>query len=102
MGLLDILFGKSTNNIADYMVKDAVILDVRSFSEYQNNHIASAIHIPLPELNTRYQEIKKLNKPVIAHCASGMRSANAASFLKSKGIDAINGGGIGSLKKKLG
>ena len=102
MGLLHILFGKSTDTVAEYIEKDAVILDVRSFSEYQSNHIDSAIHIPLPELKTRFEEIKKLNKPIIAYCASGMRSASATSFLKSNGIDIINGGGIASMKKKLG
>jgi len=102
MGLLNALFGKSKNNVADYIAKDAVILDVRNLSEYQGGHIASAIHIPLPELNNRFNEIKKLNKPVIAHCASGMRSSKAASFLKSKGVDAINGGGISGLQRKLG
>ncbi len=102
MGLLNALFGKSNNNVAEYIAKDAVILDVRSHSEYQNNHIASAIHIPLPELNKRFSEIKKLNKPVIAYCASGMRSGSAASFLKSKGVDVINGGGLSSLQRKLG
>ncbi|WP_339624941.1 rhodanese-like domain-containing protein [uncultured Winogradskyella sp.] len=102
MGLFNALFGKSTNNVADYLTKGAVILDVRSLSEYNGEHIASAIHIALPELSNRIEDIKRLNKPVIAYCASGMRSASAASILKANGIDAINGGGIGSLKRKLG
>lgn len=102
MGLLNALFGKSTNNVAEYIEKGAVILDVRTKSEYQGGHIKNAIHIPVQELGNRINEVKKLNKPVIAHCASGMRSANAASILKSNGIDAINGGGIVSLQRKLG
>eukprot|EP01093_Parvamoeba_rugata_P017102 TRINITY_DN666_c0_g1_i1.p1 TRINITY_DN666_c0_g1~~TRINITY_DN666_c0_g1_i1.p1 ORF type:complete len:117 (-),score=22.22 TRINITY_DN666_c0_g1_i1:76-426(-) len=102
MGLLNALFGKSTNNVADYIEKGAVILDVRTHSEYQGGHIKNALHIPVQELGNRLNEVKKLNKPVIAYCASGMRSGSAASLLKSKGVDAINGGGIGSLKRKLG
>ncbi|NRD19404.1 rhodanese-like domain-containing protein [Winogradskyella eckloniae] len=102
MGLFTALFGKSTNKIEEYIEKGAVILDVRTLSEYKGNHIKNAIHIPLQELNSRLNEIKNLNKPVIAHCASGMRSANATSFLKSNGVDAINGGGIASLQRKLG
>ena len=102
MGLLNALFGKSTNNVAEYIAKDAVILDVRSHSEYQSNHIVSAIHIPVQELGNRFNEVKKLNKPVIAYCASGMRSGSATSMLKSKGVDVINGGGMGSLQRKLG
>ncbi|QXP77747.1 MULTISPECIES: rhodanese-like domain-containing protein [Winogradskyella] len=101
MGIFDALFGKSTNNVAEYLEKGAVILDVRTPSEYQGGHIKNAIHIPVQELGNRINEIKRLNKPVIAHCASGMRSANAASILKSNGIDAINGGGMASLQRKL-
>ena len=102
MGIFDALFGKSTNNVAEYQEKGAVILDVRSPGEYQGGHIKNAIHIPVQELGNRINEIKKLNKPVIAYCASGMRSSSATSLLKSKGIDAINGGGMGSLQRKLG
>lgn len=102
MGLLNALFGKSKNNVAEYIEKNAVILDVRSHGEYQGGHIEKAKHIPLQELKSRLNEIKKLNKPVIAYCASGMRSASATSMLKSHGIDAVNGGGMGSLMRKLG
>ncbi|MEP5254530.1 MAG: rhodanese-like domain-containing protein [Winogradskyella arenosi] len=101
MGLLNALFGKSTNNVAEYVAKGAVLLDVRTASEYQGGHIKNAIHIPVQELGQRINEVKKLNKPVITYCASGMRSASAASLLKSKTVDAINGGGIGSLQRKL-
>ncbi|WP_370392339.1 rhodanese-like domain-containing protein [uncultured Winogradskyella sp.] len=101
MGLLDFLTGNTTHQIQEYLQKNAVILDVRTDSEYQSNHIASALHIPLNELEYRVDEVKVLKKPVIAYCASGMRSGKAASFLKSNGIDAINGGGIGKLKAAL-
>ena len=46
-------------------------------------------------------EIKKLNKPVIACCASGMRSSQATSILKQNGIEAMNGGGWSGLQNKL-
>ena len=102
MGLLNTLFGKSTNNVEEYVAKNAIIIDVRTIGEYRGGHIKNAKHIPLQDLNNRVNEVKKLNKPVIVYCASGMRSGSAASILKSKGVDAINGGGIGSLQRKLG
>lgn len=102
MGLFNALFGKSTNNVAEYIAKDAILLDVRTRGEFQGGHIKKAVHIPLQELNNRFKEVKKLNKPVIAYCASGMRSGSATSILKSNGVDAINGGGINSLQRKLG
>jgi len=102
MGLLNALFGKSTNNVTEYIAKDAIILDVRTHSEFQSGHIKNALHIPVQELGNRFNEVKKINKPVIAYCASGMRSGSATTMLKSQGVDIINGGGMGSLQRKLG
>jgi len=101
MGFLNILFGNSSSEVSNYLTKDAVILDVRTQSEYSSDHIKGAKHIPLQELQNRYKEIEKLNKPIIVHCASGMRSEKASKFLVSCGIDAINGGGIGALRQAL-
>jgi phage shock protein E len=101
MGLLNMLFGNASKEIDTYLEKDAIILDVRTDGEYRSDHISGAKHIPLQELEYRFEEISKLNKPVIVHCASGMRSEKASKFLNSCGIDAINGGGIGSLRQAL-
>jgi rhodanese-related sulfurtransferase len=101
MGILSALFRQSTNQLAEYIEKDAIYLDVRTEKEFNTNHIKTAINIPLQELNYRVDEIKKTNKPVIVYCASGMRSANATSFLKQNGIDAINGGGISKVRNAI-
>jgi len=101
MGIFSFLFGNKTNQIQTYLDKGAIILDVRTQKEYNANHIEGAILIPVSELDSRLKEVIDIDKPVIAHCAGGVRSAKAVSFLKSKGIDAINGGGIARLKKNL-
>ena len=101
MGLLNILFGNNSKELESYLEQGAIILDVRTEAEHKSDHIPGAKLIPLQELEYRFQEIEKLEKPVIVHCASGMRSEKASKFLKSCGIDAINGGGIGSLKQAL-
>jgi rhodanese-related sulfurtransferase len=101
MGLLNMLFGNSAKEVETYLQKDAIILDVRTDGEYRADHISGAKHIPLQELEYRFQEIEKLNKPVIVHCASGMRSEKASKFLISCGIDAVNAGGIGALRQAL-
>ncbi|WP_411895835.1 rhodanese-like domain-containing protein [Winogradskyella sp. A2] len=101
MGILSALFGQSTNQLAEYIEKGAIYLDVRTEKEFNTNHIKTAINIPLQELNYRVDEIKKTNKPIIVYCASGMRSANATSFLKQNGIDAINGGGISKVRNAI-
>ena len=51
--------------------------------------------------NQFINDIKKLNKPVIACCRTGRRSGIAAMILKKHGIEAMNGGGWNSLQSKL-
>ncbi|CAH8285326.1 rhodanese-like domain-containing protein [Mariniflexile fucanivorans] len=101
MGLLDFLFGNKQDKIKEFQTRGAVIIDVRTTGEYQQGAIKGSKNIPLQSISSKINEIKKLNKPVITCCASGMRSGSAASILKSSGIEAINGGGWLSLKNKL-
>lgn len=101
MGLLSLIFGNKNAKIKDFQSRNAVILDVRTVSEYQQGAIPGSKNIPLQTLSSKINNIKKLNKPVITCCASGMRSASAAAILKSNGIETINGGGYMALYKKL-
>jgi phage shock protein E len=101
MGLLDLLFGNQQKNITDFQSRGAIILDVRTKGEFQQGAIKGSKNIPLQNISSKINEIKKLNKPVITCCASGMRSGSAASILKSNGIEATNGGGWMSLGNKL-
>ena len=102
MGLLSMLgLGGKSESVKDFMDKGAVIIDVRTPGEFQGGHIKGSKNIPLNTISSKINEIKKLNKPVIACCASGMRSAQATSILKSNGIDVMNGGGWMSLENKL-
>jgi len=101
MGFLEFIFGTKKRQVDAYLKIDAVILDVRTQREWNTGHIENSIHIPLNELKNRVGEIKKLNKPIVACCVSGVRSAKAAKFLNLNNIDAINGGGWVNLKGKL-
>lgn len=102
MGLLSMLgFGGKSESVKEFMEKGAVVIDVRTPGEFQGGHIKGSKNIPLNVISSKINDIKKLNKPVIACCASGMRSAQATSILKSNGIDAMNGGGWSSLENKL-
>lgn len=102
MGLLSIfgLAGKS-ESVKDFLEKGAVIIDVRTPGEFQGGHIKGSKNIPLNTIGNQIESIKKMNKPVIACCASGMRSSQATSILKNNGIEAMNGGGWSSLENKL-
>ena len=66
--------------------EDVIIVDVRERYEMENHGmIESAIHIPLRELPTRWEELKEANE-VVCYCAAGARSYNAAMFLREKGL----------------
>lgn len=101
MGLFDFLKGNKEDKIKDFKSRGAVIIDVRTPSEYNQGAIAGSKNIPLQSINGKISEIKKINKPIIVCCASGMRSGSAAAILTAHGIEAINGGGWASLSKKL-
>lgn len=75
---------------------DYTLLDVRQDWEYEESHIPGAYHIPLPELAERVQELDS-QKPVIAYCRAGGRSAAASSLLKGQGFGEVYNlmGGMG-------
>ena len=101
MGILDFLFGNKSKKINDFTSRNAIILDVRSKSEYDSGAIPGSKHIPLQQLTQKIDVVKKWNKPVITCCASGVRSGSAAAILKSNSVEAMNGGGWFNLSKKL-
>lgn len=102
LDILKKLFGGGPRvDFKELLKQGAQIIDVRTRGEYQSGHIKGSVNIPLQELGQHIAKIKK-DKPVITCCASGMRSANAKSILKSKGFaDVHNGGGWTGLESKL-
>lgn len=102
MGLLDLLgFGGKSENVRAFMANGAIIIDVRTSGEFREGNIKGSKNIPLDQIEEQISAIQKLGKPVIVCCRSGMRSAQAASILKSNSIEVINGGGWQSLERQL-
>ncbi len=73
-------------------MKANTIIDVRTPSEFMGGHVAGSINIPLSDISTKLDEIKKMNQPIVLCCASGGRSGQATLFLKQNGVDCSNGG----------
>lgn len=84
--------GSNSNDIKEYLKSNAVVIDVRTVAEYADGHVNGSKNIVLNTIAEHLEEIKKMDKKVIAVCRSGARSGQATSFLKQNGIDAINGG----------
>ena len=91
MGLFSIFTNKG-NKIKEFAERGAVVVDVRTPGEFKSGHVKGARNIPLQSIASKTSELKKLNKPLILCCASGMRSAQATSVLKNAGLDCMNGG----------
>ena len=98
MNFLRNIFGKQAE-LKKLLNSGAVIIDVRSPQEFSGGHVKGSKNIPLDTLQNRLEEIKKLQKPVITVCQSGMRSGTAKSFLQSKGLTVMNGGSWSGLEK---
>ena len=101
----------------------ARIVDVRTEEEYAAGHLPAAENIPLgPTGGDRREEESGGGHPppaenipldrlasarfaqgekLFVYCHSGARSARAAAYLKSQGLDAVNMGGIAGYKGKL-
>jgi phage shock protein E len=62
----------------------AIIIDVRTPSEFKTKHIKGALNFPLQGLNKSYVNLPQ-NKEIIVYCRSGNRSATARKFLMRQG-----------------
>lgn len=67
---------------------EAVLIDVRTPSEYEAGHIEGAVNVPL---NTLAQSLDRVatDKPVVVYCASGLRAGMATSVLRSLGYSNV-------------
>jgi len=101
LDLLKNLFGFGPKvDIAELLRNGATIVDVRTKSEYAGGHVKGSVNIPLDQIGKQIDKLKK-HQPIVTCCASGMRSGSAAGILKSKGIEAYNGGSWASVNNKL-
>ena len=68
----------------------AVLIDVRTPEEFAEWHVPGAVNIPLGTLASA----KLPAGPLFVYCHSGARSAQAVRYLKERGVEAENIGGI--------
>ena len=86
----------NNNEIVETMSNhEVIILDVRTKSEYDEEHIKDAINIPLDEINKEIMLNK--DKVILVYCRSGNRSKTAATKLIDLGYTAYDIGGISSI-----
>ena len=81
---------------------DALIIDIRPVTEFNNGHIKGAKNIPLKEFTSEINDYSKFkDKPVLIYCNSGNTATRAIKSLKNAGFEKINNleGGISAWKE---
>jgi rhodanese-related sulfurtransferase len=77
------------------------VLDVRELQEWDEGHIPGSVHLPYHDVNGIPDGIDPA-RPVAVICASGQRSAVAASLLALHGaahVIHVAGGGVGTWER---
>jgi len=71
----------------------ALLVDVRSSSEFASGHIPGAINIPMEEIEARLDDLD-LNLPIVLICQSGKRARMSSSLLEpcQRQITVLEGG----------
>src|SRR5947209_20383750 len=63
-----------------------VVLDVREPEEYEQGALPGAVHLPRGHLESKIEsQVPDRSRPIVIHCASGVRSAFAAKTLQDLG-----------------
>ncbi len=69
---------------------DALFVDVREHDEWEEGHIAGAVHVPRGNLESRIEGVAgDRSASLVLYCASGARSAFAAKTLAELGYDNV-------------
>ena len=91
-------YKKITSDEAKKMMETqkAIVVDVRTFEEYNEGHIPNAISVPLETIeNEAEAKLKNKDDLILVYCRSGRRSREAALKLIEKGYtNVIDFGGI--------
>lgn len=69
--------------------KEFNFLDVRRDDERETASLGG-IHIPLDQLEARFEELPRDKKTLVVYCHHGVRSLYAVQFLKYHGFDALS------------
>lgn len=75
--------------------QQGMFLDIREASEFNKEHIADSINMPLSQISEQIASFNTSGNPVILVCNSGQRARTAAKQLRAAGISklyVLNGG----------
>lgn len=93
------MFGSGPSIDVDAIQKEidagkALLVDVRSDSEYGTSHARSAVNLDVDRIMQGETPTKNTNMKLYLYCASGGRSGVAQRILQNGGFEAENIGGL--------
>jgi len=72
------------------VTEGALLVDVRTESEFRDQHVDGAINIPLQELDVRLGELGEKSTVMVLYCRSGARSGSARRLLRGQGFTSVH------------
>ncbi|TGM57375.1 rhodanese-like domain-containing protein [Leptospira biflexa] len=84
--------------VQEWIQSGAVVVDVRTKSEFAEGHFPGSINIPVDVLPNELGAIKNKKSKIVVYCRSGARSERAKQILTASGYSSvINAGGLGDM-----
>lgn len=84
--------------VQEWIQNGAVVVDVRTKSEYAEGHFPGALNIPVDVLANNLNSLKDKHAKIVVYCRSGARSERAKQILSASGYSSvINAGGLGDM-----
>ena len=82
---------------------NALIIDVRTPSEFASGHVDGALNLPMDKFGKNYAKlVPDRGRQVIVYCQSGVRSVHASQFLKlQRYLKVVNGGTVEAVASTL-
>ncbi|WP_438969649.1 rhodanese-like domain-containing protein [Methylophaga sp.] len=64
-------------------------VDVRDSADYEKEHIADSVNLPMSQLADDSNKLKDKSQPLVIVCASGQRARSAAKQLRGQGFEQV-------------
>lgn len=79
----------------------AILLDVRTATEFASGHVAGALNYPLGRIREDHVKLDPAQS-YVTYCSHGLRSRKVASLLRERGFSrVVNGGPMSELEAAL-
>lgn len=84
--------------VKQWIQNGAVVVDVRTQSEFAEGHYSGAMNIPVDVLPSQMNRLKDKGAKIIVYCRSGARSERAKQILQASGYSSVlNAGGFSDM-----